>query len=434
MIKKRFRSLSLHLGTWLSIISLLWLLLVLSSLIPNEAIKPNMEKSALSYADKDAFSFENGKKLNSVSDNYADTILLNIAWNMGEGNPFLASLDTKYYDGNDFGESYGLYLSVTQDAAPNTDYTRYWHGSAAFLRFLHLFTDVNGIKIIGFSTTLVLMALTLFLLCKKKHYDIAALLALSVCAVQFWNIRFSIEYQPAWILTFLLCALYLWLEKKGDRYLTILCVAGGTAVCFFDFLTTETLTVLLPLMLVIAVRAKEKRLGAFRENFRLLIKCGAAWVVSYAATLTAKWTAATIATGKNAFTAALASVGERIGGEVTGIQETPTTVFSSLTANLGVMFGTEGRLEYIKTFLPLALILLALLSVWYLFRKSDGEKTAAKLLLLLGATVLVRFLVLNNHSFMHCFFTYRALASTIFAVLTAIWFNIGLPQRKRGKK
>ena len=428
------KNIFLHIGVWLAVLALLFGLLVSAALLPNELIRANMEKSALSYADKDAFSFENGKKINAISDNYADTILLNVAWNMGEGNAFTSSLDTKYYDGEDFGESYGLYLAVTDGKAPNTDYTRYWHGSAAFVRFLHLVTDVNGVKTIGFSVSLVLIAFVLFLLCRRRHYDIALLFAVSLCAVQIWNVRLSMEYQPAFILAFLLCILCLLLERKSDTHITLLFVAGGTLVCFFDFLTAETLTVLLPLMLIVAVRAKEKRLGTMKEGLLLSLKCGSAWAAAYAGTFIAKWTTATVATGENAFAKALFSAGERLGGEVSGTQEMPNTFFSAVTANLGAMLGTQRRLDYPATFLVLAIIILLLFSVWYLFRTADGEKTAAKLLLLLGSLVFLRFLVLNNHSFIHCFFTYRALAPTVFACLAALWFNVGFVKRKRGKK
>lgn len=89
-----------------------------------------------------------------------------------------------------------------------------------------------------------------------------------------WNLRLSLEYQPVFLLTLVLCPLYLWLEKKGDQWLTLLSVAAGTAVAFFDFLTTETLTLLLPLILVMAVRTKEGRLSPMRESLRLIVTCG----------------------------------------------------------------------------------------------------------------------------------------------------------------
>ncbi len=428
----RFKAFSLYFGTWVLALIFFCLFLVSSAAIPNRAIKINMEKSALSYATKEPFALSQGKHLYGVADHYADAVLLGVAWNMGEGSPVTSALNTKYYDGEEFGENYGFYLSVTEGRSPNTDYTRYWHGTAAFVRMFHLFTDVDGMKIIGSATILILGITVLVLLILKKHTDIAIVFLISLCSVQIWNVNLSMEYQPAVIVALALCILCLLSEKKGDLYLIGLFVISGTAVCFFDFLTTETLTFLLPLMTVIAVRAKENRLGSFKEGFVISLKCGAAWLGSYIGTFLAKWILVTVVTGENAFIAAFSSIGERIGGQIDGAEK--LDIFSSVTTNIGVMLGSESRLPLPRTFLLLLFIFLLLISVWYLFRKKNGEKSASLLLLLLSSAVLFRFLILNNHSFLHSFFTYRALACVVFAVLMAMWFNIDLPKRKRGEK
>ncbi len=428
----RFKAFSLYFGTWVLVLIFFCLFLVSSAAIPNRAIELNMERSALSYATREPFAVTQGKHLYAVADHYADTILLGVAWNMGEGSPITSALNTKYYDGEEFGENYGFYLSVTEGKAPNADYTRYWHGTAAFVRIFHLFTDVDGMKIAGFATILFLGIMVLVLLILKKHIDIAVIFLISLCSVQIWNVHLSMEYQPAVIIALMLCILCLLAEKKGDLYLIGLFVISGTAVCFFDFLTTETLTFLLPLMTVIAIRAKEKRLGSFEEGFSVSLKCGVAWLSSYIGTFLAKWILATAVTGENAFLAALSSVGERIGGQIDSAER--INIFSSVTTNIGVMLGSEKRLPLPKTFLLLLVIFLLLISVWYLFRKKAGEKSATLLLLLLSSAVFFRFLILNNHSFLHSFFTYRALASVAFAVLIALRFNIDLPKRKRGEK
>ena len=44
--------------------------------------------------------------------------------------------------------------------------------------------------------------------------------------------------------------------------------------------------------------------------------------------------------------------------------------------------------------------------------------------------VLLRFLALNNHSYLHCFFTYRALVCPIFALLVVL--TLYLPERRAG--
>ncbi len=434
LIRKILRSVAKHTVVFAVVLFLLWLLLFLSALIPNDAIRDNMEKSALAYKERTAFEFTSGDKLNSVADHYADSIWLNVSWNMGEGNQLVSSIRTNYYDGGELGENAGLYLSVTQGAAPNNDYTRYWHGTAMFIRLGHLFTDVEGVRLIGFIAFLLLVGLSLFIFARKKHWDLAVILALSLAAVQIWNIRLSMEYQPAFILAFVLIPLFLVLERRGDKWLTILSIVSGTTVAFFDFLTTETVTILLPLALVIAVRAKEDRLGSLKENLLLLLKCGLCWGFAYGGAFIVKWLVASMVTNANAFETALSSAMERMGNKVEMYADKPKSILSSLAANLSMLFGSEIRVDAGRTAFGIIFTILILLSVWYLFRGKQKKPAAALLLLGLGFLVLIRCLVLNNHSYLHCFFTYRALATMVFALLSAMWLNIELPQRKGRRK
>jgi len=315
---------------FLTVLTVFWLCLVLAARIPNGAIKANMENSALTYVQPDAFTYTDGQKLCSVRDNYADSLLLGVSWNMGRDNPLISSLNTRYHDGGEYGENFGLYATVTENAEPNTDYTRYWHGSAIFVRLLHLFTDVNGVKSIGFIVICGLLFLNCVVLAKRKQYGIIVALLLSFCLVQFWNLRLSLEYQPAFLVSLVLCPIYIWAEKKGDSILPLLSVISGTAVAFFDFLTTETVSLLLPLLLVVSVRAKENRLGTGRETFRLLIKCGTAWLFSYGGTFLIKWTVTSLIIGQDVFSIALSSAAERFAGSVWAQMEQPTGIFSSV--------------------------------------------------------------------------------------------------------
>lgn len=213
-----------HIGLFCGLLAVLWLGLVCTAMIPNEALAENFKRSAMSYSDVAPFHFYNGDKWSSIADNYADAILLNVAWHMGNGNPLTASIDTDYYNGGDDGLMEGLCQSVTEGAEANTDYTRYWHGGILFLRPLHLFMDVDGIKNLGLGVILILLGLTMAMLIKRKHTYIAVLLAVSMAAVHVWNLSLSLEYQSVFLMTFVLCPLYLWLERKGDQWLTFLSV------------------------------------------------------------------------------------------------------------------------------------------------------------------------------------------------------------------
>lgn len=86
-------------------------------------------------------------------------------------------------------------------------------------------------------------------------------------------------------------------------------------LAFFDFLTCETLTILIPLLIVFIMRKQENRLPALKDSVLLTVKCGAAWGLAYAGTFLAKWCAASAVTGENKFAAALASAEIRFVGE-----------------------------------------------------------------------------------------------------------------------
>lgn len=408
-------------------LTFLWGLLIVSSCIPNSAIKDNMVKSAMYYSNEDAFAFDESGCYNSISDNYADSILLNVLWNIKSDFPISSSIDTKYYDGEEYGENWGL-LQTINGTSPNTDYTRYWHGSVVFIRPLMLFTDVNGVKNTGFVILLVFIAVTLSFLIKDKHYFAASALVLSLIGIQFWNIRLSLEYIPAFMVCFSLCPIYIILEKKGDIYLTLLSVVSGVMIAFFDFLTVETISVLLPLVLVFMIRTDEDRFGNFRNNFSLTLKCGICWVISYAMTFVVKWSVASIYTGENKFSDAFSAVGVRLYGEDTGnIMPLHKQIPSAILANLSTLFGGTERIEISNIILGLIVTAIILGSIFCLFRKKEKNTPLTLILLLISFVPYLRYMVLSNHSYLHEFFTYRAQIIVILCLCSIVWYNIKFP-------
>jgi len=420
------KRIALHIGVFAAAVLVLWGLLMLAALIPRERIRENMLKSAENYNGMQPFTLEDGDRLCGVADNLADTILLNITWNMSG-----SALDTKYYDGNDgvtdSGENWGLYSAVAYGTEPNTDYTRYWHGSAMFIRPLLLVTDSEGIKRTGAAAVLALVIAVCALLVRDKQYYAAAAFTAGLCCVQAWNIRLSLEYIPIFLVMGAACLLFVISEKKGDTWLTVLSVITGTAAAFFDFLTAETLSILLPLVLVFIIRQQDGRGKTFRENLVLSLKCGIGWGISYVMTFIAKWTLATIATGENKFTSAIRSAETRISG-INGyeVMTHSQQAVSAPLANLSAMFGGEQRIDVICIFMGLIVSASLLGGLFYIFYAKTENRAFTAIILILGLVPYLRFIVLNNHSYLHSFFTYRAQAASVTALLAAIWFNIDL--------
>lgn len=432
----------IRIGVFALTLVLLWAAIFVAALIPNDLIYENMHASSVYYSDKDAFA-QNGE-MRKMVDNYADTILLNVAWNMGYGEPFVSCLDTKYFDGNedgaDYGENWGLYCAVTGKQPANTDYTRYWHGMTIFVRLFMIFTDVNGIKLIWTIAAFVLLAINCAILIKKRQFFAAGALLLSFISVHIWNISLALEYQPAIIITLAILPFFITLEKRGDDALTILAIISGVLIAFFDFLTAETLTILIPLAVVFTMRKKDERFGSFKENFITLAKCGAAWFLSYAGTFLAKWTLASAVTGENKFLSAISSAEIRFIGETEELSSLEQFFLAPL-ANLSTLFGGTERVEASCIILGLILSAVVLGIIFFLFHnKNKFDGSFSLIMLIIALLPFARYFALNNHSYLHEYFTYRALAATILAVFAIVWFTLDFgtksktPQRKGKRK
>jgi len=431
---KRYRQHILYLAVFAALTLSLYLLMVVSAAIPNVVLQKNMRRSAKHYIDTERYAFAEDGVLQKVTDNHADQMWLNIGWNMEFGNPFLAALDTKYYDGEEFGTTAGLYLTVTRGKMANADYTRYWHGTAGVLRILHLFTDINGIKIIGMIGLILLIWRTVSILIHSGHWDLGICLLASLFWVQAWNLRLSVEYLPCFLICFGLCPAFLRLEKQGDIFLMLLAVICGTLTAFFDFLTTETVTILIPLILVVAIRSRERRLDNPLQLLKLLVRCGLCWLLAYAGMFAAKWILVSLATGENHLLPAIDSAGRRVSGVVTVGQFRKKPGFlMAIAANFSALFEGTSRTEYGPVIGTLICLIILIVFVYRINQVTQKPRPGTGFILLLGGVVLLRYGLLANHSYMHAFFTYRALVSTILAILAVMALNLH-PIQKGGRR
>lgn len=431
---KRPRKMIVYIAVFVTLLLVMYLLQVLWATVPNDAIRKNMSKSGEYFLDEDLYAFAEDGVYQNITDNYADQIWTNIGWNLGFENPFRSVLDTKYYDGETYPASAGLYLSLTRDLDANASYTRYCHGTAGLIRVLHLFTDIHGIRRIGMLCLILLILRTLRELIIRGHWDFGLCLLVSLLWVQFWNLRLSVEYLPCFLICFGLCPAFLRLERRGDFFLNLLAIVSGTLTAFFDFLTTETVTILLPLILVIATRSREYRLGSPQKVMKMLLHCAICWVLAYLGTFVVKWAAVSLVTGENHFLAAMESVDQRVSGVVReGNLNRAPGMLMAIAANLTVLFEGTSRIEYRQVLVYLAAVATLIIIVYRLYRVRQKLRPGTHFILMLGGVVLLRYGVLANHSYLHSFFTYRALASTILAVLSALAINLRPVKKGRGR-
>ncbi|MCQ2215961.1 MAG: hypothetical protein MJZ31_08595 [Bacteroidales bacterium] len=421
-----------NITTFILTLAGLIILFLASALIPQDAIRENTIKSSLEYKMVKPQEFNSGNKFNSLSDNYADVIELGVMWNMTDENPIKAILDSRYYDGNtekrDYGENYGFYASVNKGVEPNTDYTRYWHGDVIYLRALHVFTNIVNIRIILMSVCMALLACLCWVLYRKERRAIAMMTLAALACVQIWNIRLAVEYIPA-VLVGLITAIYC--VKNHEKVMTDMkiWIVSGVLIAFFDILTCELLTIALPLAIVYVMRQQDKKIRETKQEIIQMAKIFTAWGASYLATFLSKWTLASLVLGENKFTAAISAAGVRINGE-TDSDYTPMEVFfRAPAANISTMMGGEETIAWKGVFIFLIITAIAVSLIYILKRKED--KTFLAIMSLLAAMPIVRFFVLSNHSYLHEYFTYRALAVTVFALISMIYV---VTSKEKGSK
>lgn len=425
--------------TFFSIATAGILLLLVTGLIPQKAITPQIESSAAYFSNNELFPFLIPEQFNTRQDNYADCILINIIYHIGQKsdeNLFSSLMKASYYQGELEEVNVSLQNAVDNPLQANTEYSRYWHGTMILLRPLLVLTDIQGIRILLGFLALLLAVSEAVLLWTKKQKAFAVCYLLGMVCVNSWMLLFCVEYVTTFIV---MGGISLWVllsykettsPQKRFLQLVVIMTVSGVLTCFFDFLTTETITLTIPLLLELILSHEKTSKELPKPSSRFLsggLLC-LIWGVSYAGMFLLKWLIAMTVSGKQAFWDALSQAETRLGGTVY-LGNTNLTPEANLGQRLQgaffrnqcVLFPFRETLPIGKGILFLSLILLIILSIIYLFYKRGSQMQTLGLALLLGIIPYIRYLVLSNHSYIHYFFTYRAQLVTWVALFYLCW-------------
>ena len=399
-------------------LGILFVLFVFSCCIPKEKIKENLLVSAeYLLAEEELFhQLKEGDRRTEIH-NYADATTLNILYSMDrEDLLWNLAMSPFYSDGMDLTRSVTELLQerIVQEREADTVYDRYWHGMILILKPLFLLFTVQQIRWIFLGILVTGMLVLTLLLIQRKQYLMSVLLWLGALAVQFWMAGLCIEYFPVFLIAICVSIATVLKEENRSR-ICHLCIVSGVCVAFFDFLTTETLAFVLPLVVVYGIWQSKGSLRSIKEEVWFLIKAGSNWLGAYVFTYLAKWTLASAVCGEERFSVALMQLAGRQGNSVTNLAvETNLPQFlSAVLINIRLLLGLDGTMRLDKLLFVLLATGLILAVFVYLFRKPGRVETFSVLLWLLGTIPMFRMMVLNNHSIEHCFFVYRSLYGTI---------------------
>lgn len=395
-------------------------LLISVALIPRHAIQTNVNKSADYLLERSVFFYLNSDDISSRIDRYADSIILNIAYNYDSEHPLASVMSSSYYFTETANENENLKVSVTEQPDPTTDYARYWHGSNVIIRPLLTFLDIQHMYILNAILLILLLVITFLLINKYFNIGTALCFAVGVVMISPWYVPFSLEYT--WAILFMLVAsiLILKIKEKSSFALTAFFLIVGSFTAYFDFLTTETLTLTIPLTLLLCYKHSVAEIPDLKSGIKFSFSMACFWLIGYASAWITKWTLASVVLQKNVFISSIDQAQYRINGAIDSANGLSRCI-AAIIRNIACLFPfsyqkNSGAALFI-------IIMIIIISVYYVTKKKTGCYMST-LFFLLSLLPFVRFFFLSNHSYIHYFFTYRALLSTIFCIGLAMMYGV----------
>lgn len=411
-------------------------LMIISAKIPKTSIKNNVVKSA-KYLTKQSLFYEMIYNHNETKiDHYADSITLNITYNISSKNSFKSILSANYYGNNKKSEIDNL-LKTSNDSSKykaETQYIRYWHGTMVPLRVLLLFFNIKQIYILNIVLLIFLLTLLIYKLIKNKLYPVLIGFLLSLIITNSFVVPFCLEYSNMYFVSLIGSIIVLdLLKKKKDNRIFILFFILGIITSFVDFLTTETMTLLLPLIILLVYKYKDNKKINVKEILFLVIKIALIWSIGYVAMWVTKWIISALVLKVNIKDVALNNVLERLGKA--NVYEIGYSNLSKsvLFRNIFCLF----PLCYLKNKLLVLILFLFILYTFIFFVRKSENNILSYILFLIALIPYIRYAIVYNHSYIHYFFTYRAQISSIFAISLGSYYMIDknlLGGKKKCKK
>lgn len=398
---------------FLILISAELLLLTGAAMLPKDSIRENVLSSAEYLNRKAPFFRLVQSDASSRIDRHADAILVNLAWSCDAEKPLASALRSSYYYDALANENVNLLHAVQQDSEPTYDYMRYWHGSLVILRPLLVFFTLPQIYVLGgiVLAVLFLFAAVSILRAYGKMPFFGFLLAASLCSL--WYVPFSLEYMPVFLISFAAVPVTIAVQRRNPSWLGILFFILGSLTAYTDFLTTETLTCLLPLSLVLLKDCK--------KPFSRALSSALLWLTAYSATWSTKWILYSVNFRENGISDALAQTAYRTGGEAVsgGIV---SQISGALIRNLRCLFPFSLCGDSAGMLMPILTLVLCAMVFWVI-RKQNGLSSVVFVYFFIGLVPYIRYALLSNHAYIHYFFTFRAQFSSVFCLF--LIFTLG---------
>lgn len=350
-------------------------------------------------------------RLQCRMDNYTDALILNQAYslrseNLINGTMLVPRLTCERLPFEELRVAVGMDKAADKSVAT---YARYWHGNTFFARYLLFFWDYPTIRLLFFIFSSLLMLWCGALLWTRGSWQLAVAVGFGLVCSYVFMMQFSL--QLGMVLLIALGGMISIAKKRRDASPMVIFFILGSLTAYFDLLTAPVLTLGLPLVVLLALGP----VGKLSKTFKDVILNSLLWAVGYGLTWVSKWILATLLTSENIWADGLHNVLNR-----SGVLDEYGR-WDALMANLDL--------------LPWAFIAMALAVIVVLACMHFHKEGWRRALPLLAVALLpwIWYLFAANHSYLHNWFTFRAQAVSIAALLLASMQFVDWRKKKKKK-
>lgn len=317
------------------------------------------------------------------------------------------------------GDEYNL----VQASVSINHYPRYWHGYQVILRPVSILFQVQEVRYLGMLAFYLLYFWSAYLVARRTSFSCAMLYVLTIASGYLGVVATCFQYLTSFYVLF--AALIVLLKRYrgiASMNVALFFFVVGMVENFFDFLTYPIITLGIPLIVLLWMRAREEQ-ADFADNLKLTVQTSAAWGFGYALAWVAKWILAAVILGVRYFWRSLTTAKYRMLGN----EEEPIDRIGTIRKNLKAWMNVQD--EGLITWSKVVLLILVIAIVLVLVKKLMDKRTIGACLpmLLVAVYPYLWFLVLSNHSQIHFWYTYRSQLVALFGILM---FVAGILRRK----
>ena len=297
--------------------------------------------------------------------------------------------------------------TVNNNTKESFEYARYWHGYMIFLRPLLLILNITQIRKLLLIMLAILGITLLIIIAKKINIPTAIIFLLGMFIADYFYVGISLQGAPVFII--LIIASIIVMSEKFKKYTDIIFLIIGGLTSFFDFLTVPIMTLAIPLLLYILLLQRQSEI-TYKKIYIEIVKLIVLWGIGYIGIFLSKWIIIDLIYNKNVIISALQQLLYRTNLGY-GVQYTFMDVLSivmsvikypfiiSIIATIGMLIYNiiKNRFELkfnFKTIIPYILVL-CIIIMWYI--------------------------ILANHSYLHYIFTYRNCFGIVICILLIVY-------------